>query len=213
MKQIYISVIVLYLFITGCEEIYINPDAIIQGAVIDSTTFEKISNAKVTAYRTVNCKLRAMEDCNEWESIKSVESDKHGDFILKFKDRNKEYRISASKEGYYKSGYWYKVSKDIENVDCYLFPKGTLILKIVNLYPFDNNDLIEIEVNNHGNRNIDTTYYSFQGTNIDTSIQITLYANFTHQCSWSITKNNILMEFSDSIFFDGSDNVRYSINY
>ncbi|MBN2520497.1 MAG: hypothetical protein JXB17_08335 [Bacteroidales bacterium] len=212
--KIQIEILVIFVvFLFGCENLYIFPNTKVKGSVYDSTTFEKIPYAEVSLYRNVHCRIADIEFCDSWERLRTELSDEKGNYIIKFDDEGKEYRISANKEGYYKTGYWYKVSRDRENVDCYLFPKGYITIHVKNILPFNEQDTINLEIQNIGNLEVIKTNYNLIGDQVDTLIYDTLYANFYHPLFWKVTKNNITHEFIDSIICETHVNVDFDIFY
>lgn len=212
MKKLYL-IALCSLILFSCERIYIIADARIKGVVFDSTTFDRIPNAIVTVYKNVDCNLGSTDLCDRWESVKSENTDNKGEYFIKFNDNNREYRISAAKEGYYKSGYWYKVSKDIEYVDLFLFPQTTLTMQIENTPPQNDDDVLEVELHNNGNREAEILTYNFHGAEVDTILNMTVYGNFTHNIFWKVHKTDTILEYDENIHCLCDEENRLIIQY
>ena len=83
-------------------------------------------------------------------------------------------------------------------------PNGVIKLHLVNSYPINNGDRIDISGSNK----------VFYGSKIDTSILLYPFAgNKKNYYWWVVTKNGVTKNFSDSIFIKSTDTVNYRILY
>ena len=142
------------------------------------------------------------------EIIETTETDAAGKYTFKFDaGRKNSYQVKAAKDRYSEGGNT-NVEKGDENIlNITIIPEAYLKLRIKNVNPYDQYDRISISAVFNYSPNI------FIGSSVDTFMLGEVYGNQYKEIIWWVTKNNIKIEYKDSVYCLPFDTAIYNINY
>lgn len=203
MKQLlFIALVLINMLLGACRKI--NHETDVSGTVYDASTMAVISQAHVYLLKeNGNCFT-----CNP-VPFADTYADANGNFSFNYKaDKGYSYSLGATATNYFDEpgGNIYVVNfKNNKNEKILLKPHAYLKLHIKNTIPFNGDDVIGV--------NFTTSPFHFYGTQIDTTLTAKVFGNSTNPVSWAVTKNNLITNYSGSIYCPRFDTTTYTINY
>ena len=209
----YFLMLSIILFISSCEkEVY---KITVKGRIIDATTGEPLNNVNVKLTYNTEALLGFTTHI-----IGSAETDKNGDYEIKFRPlkESRRYYFEVEKENYVntQSAYIeYNNSEDEKQFEgsFALFPEAVLEIHFQNISPFDENDNLNCQLIFTKSGKPGIMLRAFTGTNVNKLESQVIPGNQTVIINWSVRKNSMIKYYSDSIFCKPFQTSQFDIKY
>jgi hypothetical protein len=185
----------------GCKEDN-TPQAVaeISGKVLEQGSNKPIPNAKILISECETSPLGS----NTCYASDTIFSDGQGNYKFaptKEINSNLTWFLTATKPSYNKS--FVTLSKNVFTTrNIIIEPIGYVRVKAINSTPFDDGDKLSF--------GWPEVYY---GKNIDKTLFFSISGNKKNYFWWSVTKNGVMNNFSDSIYVKSTDTIDYRILY
>jgi hypothetical protein len=180
----------------------------IEGQVIEKGSNKPIANAKVVISQCVKGDgFGSSAICIE---IDTVLTDSKGNYMYSNDEKDAiNYRLSVYKDNYSMEVFQTAPAGQSSNkIDFVMRAHAWVKFHVKNITPFDENDRFALLVFNSSSDGI------FMGTKIDeTFVHGIFTGNFYNKINYSVKKNNLYKQISDSIFCKPLDTVFYEIKY
>lgn len=203
MKNIYIIILITYIFTTGCHHDNCKNAACNYGRVIDETTGEGVPNAKIDLFY----KRSSDSWFSSYEYIKSVTSDSKGYYSLTLDSVNVKgrYALKANQSNYFFDD---DIVSIVENegttigVNLNMQPKAWLRAHIKNVNPDSEYDRIEVLNKEYRGKNIDTiNIFELRGNNSSNTLKVMIYKNLTGHKNFDYVYKAVILDTTDIDIF------------
>jgi hypothetical protein len=182
----------------------------IEGQVLEKGSNKPVANAQVIFSECVAGEgFGASSICTD---VETVMTNSQGRYIFtKESDKANRYRIRAEKLNYGKPVEVFQTAdagKSTQNLNFTLPAFAWIKFHVKNVNPFDDNDRFAIFIFSSSKDGI------INGQKVDTTFtQNGFLGSFSNRFTYSVRKNNIYKQFTDSIFCKPLDTVFYEIKY
>lgn len=213
MKLLLFSLLIILIFSCKRKEEHI---AVI-GQVYDNEQNKPIQNVKVILFGK---KIESGTWSTTYSTLASTVSDLQGNYSIDIENiKVSDFKIELNKENYYSQSAEYKtddISKGENVLNFRLHSVAFLKLFIKNTTPATNQDFFNYKISNFNENCFECcndSNFSFTGKNIDVLKMCKTYGAFNLIVNFTVKKNNIINEYSDTIFTTAFDTISHYINY
>lgn len=218
LHRLCINLILLLLITVSCNKDEKNKIHI-EGKIYDPNTEEYVSNVLVTISAS---KLSSGGIFSSgYDEIASITTDANGTFIFDFQeDKFAGFRITAIREGYFNFFKELSTSEIIPGTTFlptyYLYPVCYIDMKIKNIAPYDENDLISYSFTSGwlgGFECCDNTIHQGSGENFSDTVFCKTYGNQYVTVTYNVTKEGNTLLFTQTKYCQAFDTTYFNIQY
>ncbi|OFX44549.1 MAG: hypothetical protein A2046_12000 [Bacteroidetes bacterium GWA2_30_7] len=190
---------------------------VVFGQIYDNEQNIPLQNVKVVLSGK---KIESGTWSNAYSNLGSTISDAQGNYSIDIENiKVSDFKIELSKDNYFQHFAEYKtdeISKGDNVFNFRLHSKAFIKLFIKNTSAFNNQDLFTYKIANFQNNCFECctdSSFTYTGQNIDIIKKCSTYGAYNLIINYSVKKNNVLKEYSDSILTIPFDTINHYINY